>query len=106
MNTPEADKARLFRNAREGAELLDRRSTGWAERIDLQELEMWDCTRCILGQVFGDYVRGLGGLGICLGYPYGFDRPPGGESDDYDTMAAAWRAEIRKRLPRPERAGC
>ena len=38
-----------------GAAWLDANHPGWREKINLAELEMEHCSKCILGQLFGDY---------------------------------------------------
>lgn len=39
-----------------GAALLDERLPGWHEKIDLDDLELNDITRCVLGQLFTEPV--------------------------------------------------
>lgn len=41
-----------------GAALLDGREPGWADRVDPDRLDVGLRTRCVLGQVYGNY--GLG----------------------------------------------
>lgn len=42
-----------------GTELLDRKAPGWWKSIDLGELNLRLCTKCILGQLYGYYSTGL-----------------------------------------------
>lgn len=65
------------RNATEavarGAALLDEKVPGWWRVIDLDALDMGNCTQCMLGQLFGhDIEKALGsttfGLPLIPGY--------------------------------------
>jgi hypothetical protein len=69
-----------------GAALLDEGVPGWAERIDLTELELASCYSCVLGQLFaleydaedgspfGAGIKALGIEGSVRGPVwYGFD---------------------------------
>src|SRR5690606_28760583 len=38
--------------------LLDTRLPGWRANIDVDKLNMSSTSNCVLGQLFGDYVRG------------------------------------------------
>ncbi len=38
-----------------GAKHLDKMEPGWAERINLQTFEIFNCWKCILGQLKGYY---------------------------------------------------
>ena len=38
-----------------GAAWLDRHEPGWVDDIDLDVLDIEDCSDCVLGQLFGDY---------------------------------------------------
>ena len=42
---------------KKGMKFLDEKVPGWEHRIDLDELDIANCTRCMLGQLFGDYGR-------------------------------------------------
>lgn len=42
-----------------GAALLDAEFPGWFERIDTDSLDIATCSRCVLGQVYGDYLMGV-----------------------------------------------
>lgn len=42
-----------------GAEFLDERLPGWAEMIDIERLEMEDCSQCVLGQLGPDLLDAL-----------------------------------------------
>jgi hypothetical protein len=36
-----------------GAAFLDEKASGWRQRVDLDRLQMSDCTACVLGQLDG-----------------------------------------------------
>lgn len=88
-----------------GARLLDEKRPGWHREIAMDVIAMKDCDKCILGQVYGGFEIGLAEL---------FGDADGWESEDidhgfnagsifkmtqeFDSLADLWRAEIRKRL--------
>jgi hypothetical protein len=42
-----------------GIRLLDENLLNWRKRIDVNELDLSECTSCVLGQIFYDYHTGL-----------------------------------------------
>ena len=42
-----------------GAALLDKHNPDWYMAVSLQGLRMSSCSECVLGQLYGDYGRGL-----------------------------------------------
>jgi len=89
-----------------GAALLDGKLPGWAERIDLAELELSSCYRCVLGQLFASAAaaRGTGWHGYDIGLqaldvdddgPYGFDRTDIDQT--WAELTAEWRRTIAAR---------
>lgn len=62
-----------------GAELLDERFPKWFHGISVDSLQMGDCAKCILGQLYGRFHDGLNlvGLQFSDGDPelFGFDFP-------------------------------
>jgi hypothetical protein len=94
---------------RRGAELLDAREPGWAEKVALDRLAMADCDRCVLGQVFGTFADGFVALaldggpadgdsrcGFNLTLPEWRTRFSAGQATA--ALAAEWRKAIRSRL--------
>lgn len=47
-----------------GVQLLNNKKPGWYNEIDIDNLKMSNCSRCILGQLFENYFKGLDILGI------------------------------------------
>jgi hypothetical protein len=95
--TEEAD-----RRVAVGERLLDQRVPGWRRVVDGDALDLASCERCVLGQVFGDYERGLIALGISeedeVIEMYGFNADDeDGSSVSYRSLRAAWRRVLRRR---------
>lgn len=82
-----------------GAALLDEKVPGWWERIDLEQLQLSSCIRCVLGQLFGIYGQGIRELGdsirlVADAIRHGlfvFD------AADYEPLTAAWKQLIQQR---------
>jgi len=81
--------------ATRGAQLLDKRVPGWAQRINLPALDMNSCNDCVLGQLYGDYGVGVDELGLTQPALIGFDLGAG--NCDYPALDAAWTTEIMAR---------
>ncbi len=77
-----------------GAALLDGRLPGWRDLVDVDRLDLAVCDECVLGQIFGDYSRGVDALGLTQAdaIQLGFDRAPRGS---WNTLTSAWRFLIR-----------
>lgn len=102
----------------EGTLLMDRIDPSWFREIDLEQLDLWDCYKCVLGQRFGGFleaVHGLRELGVDLpaGYDERFDWmvDHGFEStrfaddtltDGYANLTQLWRREILERRKQAE----
>jgi hypothetical protein len=81
-----------------GAALLDRARPGWEREVSLDRLAMSSCNRCILGQVYGDYVDGLVSLNLFgAAAEYGFSFDSRDTFIDSADLADAWHALIRRR---------
>ncbi len=85
--------------AARGATWLDRRKRGWHRMVVMRELVICDCSMCVLGQVFGDYIAAVGDY--CLTnqqtFKYGFSLLKVWESESYPLLRRAWLREIRRR---------
>jgi hypothetical protein len=101
-----------------GAELLDRAVPGWADRVDLDILDMRGTgddgaggrtlvPTDILGQLFGSWIDGCRALwpdmkfGQGIPARYGFDIAETGQ--DWRQLDEAWKVEIRNRRARTAR---
>jgi len=91
-----------------GAQFLDEAYFGWVDHINIDELNLRSCCKCILGQLFNGYFNGLTTLGLLyndLGASdYGFDIcciPNIINRDNYrpfyDKLRDLWLTEIRRR---------
>jgi hypothetical protein len=83
--------------AKKGAALLDEHHPGWARAIHQINLDLGDSTYCVLGQLYGDYHRGLSELEIPDSDELGFNlvvRRPW----DWVKLTKAWVGQIRERL--------
>ncbi|MEM6326162.1 MAG: hypothetical protein AAF791_03505 [Bacteroidota bacterium] len=101
------------RRARLGASLLDDEDPGWAHRLDASHLELADGQACVLGQLHGDYRRGLFRSRVVgassaparfvspadLGFQATRAGGPEAERLDYVFLTRAWRDEIAERVP-------
>ena len=54
-----APKINAEANAERGANLLDEKYPGWYKKINLDNLDITSCFRCILGQLYGSYENGI-----------------------------------------------
>jgi hypothetical protein len=105
------DTQQFIEPVRKGAALLDEQEPGWADRIELGDLEMHNPCFCVLGQLHNSYGQGLAAVGLVMGtvedpFPdyvrapkYGFaigdtDLPYG---PAWAALEAAWVVEILKR---------
>jgi hypothetical protein len=92
-----------------GAALLDEREPGWAEKIDLDTLDLSSSCGCVLGQLYlrkhprirrkyEAYERKLSELGLDnASGNFGFVTWGGGR---FENLTAAWKRAIRARLSR------
>lgn len=58
---------------RAGVSLLDEQVPNWWNRIDLDELDIGSCYNCVLGQLFGGFIKGWNSLRLKFNIEdYGF----------------------------------
>jgi hypothetical protein len=91
---PDPPEPTLESIVRGGAERLDHYLPGWADQISLDTLDMCDWKRCVLGQLYGDYDKGLEAIGLVSGYLFGFNVRPWPDNRAHEPL---WRAEILAR---------
>lgn len=83
---------RLITSVEAAAQFLDKQHPGWASKIDLNSLNMFEWNNCILGQLYGDYTKAISKLSLS-GDP---EQSAFGVYADVDN----WRREIHnRRLP-------
>lgn len=98
---PNEHEAYVKRCVNDGVALLDKYMPGWEHRIDRAQLDMHSCSRCILGQLYGEYVHGLTALGLLGGLQHGYNLPFNPEvraTISYDDLARMWKEVILNRL--------
>lgn len=95
----------------DGAALLDDVAPGWTETIDLSALDINRCDRCVLGQIYGNYIFGVDAiwgpghedewmrelLAVSYGFDIDFGAPPEDERAHYRRLTDEWRALISQR---------
>lgn len=80
-----------------GAALLDEYDEGWHLTIDLNELVLSDCRRCVLGQLFGLYHEGVAHFEAVDGWAWALDHGFDDNEDDWEALRLTWVDEIRRR---------
>lgn len=93
-----------------GAAKLDRERPGWHKEINLDVLDISDCYRCILGQLWGFYGDGLNVVLPDLstpGYEFGFSSEivlykthkhlASTQEDEYRRLTQYWIEAIKSR---------
>lgn len=86
-------------NVASGVAFLDEYVPGWADRINLERLDMVSHSWCIVGQLhIEELVRSKQALHDGILYPssFGFD-VPGGTDQGYPELILAWRQVILAR---------
>jgi hypothetical protein len=80
-----------------GVAWLDAEVPDWWRDIRLDRLEMASCTRCVLGQVFGEY--GDAPLGDLFEQPLrlGFNVSLANDFREFGELTAEWRRVIEER---------
>lgn len=96
-----------YKAAGRGARLLDQELPRWAEIVDRTTLELDNCYRCVLGQLFGSFDKGYDWLKVIRPVHqraeqwFGFDVDWAHTNDEdayYDALDQAWRNEIADRV--------
>lgn len=81
-----------------GAAFLDEKAPGWFHRLDRNALEMNDCSRCVLGQLFGNYYAALEARQYstdeAAGMGFSVARPFSGVYENWVRLRARWLQEI------------
>jgi hypothetical protein len=77
----------------QGIELLDSINPYWDEQIELDILDIGDCNRCILGQLYNHFLHGMGKIAKYINSAfrpdeYGFNIPA--QFGDLETRERAY----------------
>lgn len=115
------DEEDIKLRVKKGANILDEfyESPDWVKRMNLQQLDMAHCGRCVLGQLFGGFGNGefilgreFSELGDDWDEELGFEHTASSQEFDtptdyhrvvdaeYKALADAWVVEIRDRQER------
>lgn len=114
-----SETKRLEEAAADGAAFLDEHHPGWWKQIDPDDLELNDCSRCVIGQLLGSFndttvcqvIASAADMYDPVVSRLGFT--VGGEMDvsdpteyhkrcaQYDHLTDAWKREIAKRAGAP-----
>lgn len=99
-----------------GAGFLDDASPGWHRKVDTDKVDLFSASKCVLGQVYGSFTRGIhlsgfygyaGGVGRNIG-DYGFATKGIGYGDleaEADDLKLAWRLAVETRRAADDVAG-
>lgn len=79
-----------------GAAFLDEKVPGWANRIDLNRLDM-SYTNCVLAQLFGSPGRAIDEFGLTP-CDFALDGFEGRTDEDVLSLDAAWKTQVENRL--------
>jgi hypothetical protein len=85
-----------------GAAYLDAVRPGWAEKINLDTLDLGKSSYCVIGQSVDRYMDGIQELGLSTdeAIALGFNSP---KTSEFEALTAAWKPVIAERQPKPER---
>lgn len=85
-----------------GMKLLDSELPTWRADILLDKLDMHECDRCVLGQLFGTFDDGVDSLGldpaevVDHGFDVDDDRYPPRLAPGYKLLREEWRRAIER----------
>lgn len=87
---------------KQGVALLDEKCPGWEFRVDLEALHMGDECRCVLGQLYCEYIEGRDALSLSQddAMEHGFDVPRSPRyayESEYRKLTRAWAAAVEGR---------
>ena len=93
-----------------GELLLDEMNPGWAPDIDRHQFNITRCDSCLLGQLYGEFGRGVVKLNIAAD-AFGFDLSDQFYEDDFDDhwawqkLQEVWNETLDRKLavPHPEK---
>jgi len=95
------DRGKYGEVVQAGMDVLDKKVPGWECRIDPDTLDLASCQRCILGQIYGDYVDGRRTLELTDTVHHGFTLSAlvgGQRKREWEFLTKTWLRVLRKRL--------
>lgn len=102
MSVIERERTEVEERVADGVAFLDEYDLTWREGVDPETLDIADCHRCVLGQLFGDYGEGLSALGLCghesrsLGFLWLRNEDDVLDDADVEALNVAWRRELAR----------
>lgn len=81
----------LIARMEKGRDLLDQRTPDWRTKVNLSTFNI-ATLQCILGQVYGNYMKGLDELNIAYGYGHGFYANSANEAMAMNTW---WKEQVK-----------
>lgn len=93
--TKEMDLGEIADRVEAGAMLLDQENPGWHRHVVAEKIKILSCTKCILGQIYGQFGDGMKKLAI-KGFSgdYGFNC----SHRDVEKVETAWCDQIALRV--------
>jgi hypothetical protein len=90
----------LDQRVRNMAAVLDEARPGWRGQVDADTINFDSTSDCVLGQLYGNYLRGLNALGHDLYEPYwtelhGVELPVEERDGSYGRLTDAWKTYLR-----------
>lgn len=83
-------------NIQKGVEFLDQNYPNWLDKVDVSELDLSDCHQCIMGQLFGHYIKGKRKYGGEKMKKFGFSVEIGLLSDkQFEQLTEEWKQAIK-----------
>jgi hypothetical protein len=82
-----------------GAAWLDEQEPGWARQVDLARLALSSPCRCVLGQLYGEYMDAplVDVFGNVAGVEHGFNAGGIDTEAEFVALEARWRRVITER---------
>src|SRR5882762_2911653 len=82
-----------------GVQVLNKKRPGWAQRIEIESLNIISPAYCIIGQVYGSYSDGLEVLRIhhmdAENYGFALNKSPYEYHEEWETLTQEWKETIR-----------
>lgn len=91
-----------------GAALLDARKGDWYHRVELGKIDMFSEGHCILGQVYGGFLKGVVELLPHMKHrvsDFGFIAQSDQRLEEWAALRREWTAQIVARRNQPESKG-
>jgi hypothetical protein len=105
MNCKEIEMTMNEERVARGVKLLDIVNPGWHEKINIEELYLRQCWKCVLGQLYGTYSEGILLLPMEMedAYKFGFNIFNTNDTPleihfSYQELEEEWKKQIRAKV--------